>query len=72
MPTHPFNSFQKLRTALVGLTLSTTTLAQVGIGTNTPNASAALDIDFANKGLLIPRINLTSLTDAGTIPSPAT
>ncbi|MCX8144278.1 MAG: hypothetical protein N3F62_08515, partial [Bacteroidia bacterium] len=39
---------------------------------NTPDNSAALDIrDFTNKGLLIPRIALTSNTDVTTIPSPA-
>ena len=37
-----------------------------------PNSSAALDIDFSNKGILIPRIVLTSSTDAVTIISPAT
>jgi hypothetical protein len=36
----------------------------VGINTTgaTPNPTAGLDIDFTNKGLLIPRVNLTSLT----------
>ena len=49
------------------------------IGINTtgavPDASALLDIDAApggNKGLLIPRVSLTSTTDVVTIPSPAT
>lgn len=37
-----------------------------------PNSSAGLDVDFTNKGLLIPRVSLTSTTDAITIPSPAT
>jgi len=36
-----------------------------------PNTSAMLDIDATNKGLLIPRIALASLTDAVTIPTPA-
>ncbi|HOV84070.1 MAG TPA: tail fiber domain-containing protein [Paludibacteraceae bacterium] len=36
------------------------------------HSSAGLDIDFSNKGLLIPRVALTSTTDAITIPSPAT
>ena len=36
-----------------------------------PNASAMLDIKNANKGILIPRVNLTSETDVTTIPSPA-
>lgn len=46
----------------------------VGINTtgNTPDNSAMLDIDATNKGLLVPRVNLTSTTDAATIPSPAT
>ena len=37
-----------------------------------PNVSAGLDVDFTNKGLLIPRVALTSLTDAVTILTPAT
>ena len=37
--------------------------AQVGIGTTTPDASAALDITSTAKGLLIPRINLSSVTN---------
>lgn len=49
--------------------------AQVGIGTTTPEASSMLDIDAKlsgdNKGVLIPRIPLTSTTDIVTISSPA-
>lgn len=37
-----------------------------------PNASAGLDVDFTNKGLLLPRVTLTSATDVVTIPAPAT
>ncbi|GIV26827.1 MAG: hypothetical protein KatS3mg027_0641 [Bacteroidia bacterium] len=37
-----------------------------------PNNSAGLDVDFPNKGLLVPRVALTSTTDGATIPSPAT
>lgn len=37
-----------------------------------PNASAGLDVDFSNKGLLIPRLALTSTADVTTVPSPAT
>ena len=33
----------------------------VGIGTAAPDASAALDITATNKGLLIPRMNITSI-----------
>lgn len=59
--------------ALLGGALSTTIAQQnVGIGTNTPNASARLDITATNRGLLIPRVNLTVLNDANTIPAPAT
>ncbi len=49
------------------------TIAQnnVGIGTNTPNASAKLDIIDANKGLLIPRVSLTASNVAGPVTSPA-
>ncbi len=44
----------------------------VGIGTATPNASARLDINSNSKGLLIPRVSLTSVSDVSTIASPAT
>jgi trimeric autotransporter adhesin len=40
--------------------------AQVGIGTTAPNASSILDVVSTNKGLLIPRVTLTSTTS----PSP--
>lgn len=36
-----------------------------------PDTSALLDLQSTNKGLLIPRLSLTSLTDASTIPLPA-
>lgn len=44
----------------------------VGINStgNTPAASAGLDVDFSNKGMLIPRVTLTNNTDVTTIPSP--
>lgn len=44
----------------------------VGIGTTTPNASAALEINAANKGFLPPRVPLTGSDDVTTIPAPAT
>jgi trimeric autotransporter adhesin len=47
------------------------TAQNVGIGITTPDASAVLDVTASNKGLLIPRVALTSLTDAVTIPAPA-
>jgi hypothetical protein len=39
---------------LVGVVFS----QNVGIGTNTPNASAALDISDTTRGILIPRVTL--------------
>lgn len=44
----------------------------VGIGTDTPDQSASLEVYAANAGILIPRVNITSASDASTIPSPAT
>lgn len=41
--------------------------AQVGIGTPTPNAAAALDVEAAKKGMLIPRVNLISKDDIAPI-----
>jgi hypothetical protein len=46
--------------------------AQVGIGTNSPHPSSALDVSFNNRGVLIPRVTLTGVNDNTTIPSPAT
>lgn len=44
--------------------------AQQGIGTNKPHSSAALDIKADNKGVLIPRVKLTSTTDKTKIKKP--
>ncbi|EPR70322.1 hypothetical protein ADIWIN_3678 [Winogradskyella psychrotolerans RS-3] len=44
--------------------------AQVGINTETPDASSALDITSSDKGVLIPRISLLSTADTTTIASP--
>lgn len=45
----------------------------VGINSTgaTPNTSAILDVSAIDKGLLIPRVNLISVTDAITIATPA-
>lgn len=43
----------------------------VGVGTLTPNASAALDLQSTNKGFLLPRVALTGKSDVSTITSPA-
>lgn len=44
----------------------------VGINTLTPDPSAALDIVSSDKGLLIPRVSLQSVSDNATVPNPAT
>ena len=41
--------------------------AQVGIGTTTPNISAALEISSTTSGFLMPRVALTSTADTATI-----
>lgn len=62
-----------LRPICIGLLMSVSLYGQsVGIGTAAPNASARLDVTSTNQGVLLPRVALTSLTDATTIPSPAT
>ena len=45
--------------------------AQVGIGTTIPHVSSILDITANNRGLLIPRVALTSTADVTTIAAPA-
>jgi hypothetical protein len=45
-------------------------IAQTGIGTTTPTASAKLEVFATNKGFLPPRIALSGATDVSTIPSP--
>lgn len=46
--------------------------AQVGIGTTTPDASAALDVTDAARGLLLPRVALTAANAATPLTLPAT
>ncbi len=65
---------KKLLFFLTLLSISITINAQsVGINTNgaAPDSSAMLDIKSTNKGLLIPRVLLTSLNDSITIKKPA-
>lgn len=45
--------------------------SQVGIGTTSPDPSSILDIKSTNKGVLLPSIAITSLTDNITVLSPA-
>ncbi|HMU03252.1 MAG TPA: hypothetical protein PJ990_06495, partial [Saprospiraceae bacterium] len=54
------------------LSISTVSFSQngmgnVGIGTSSPDLSSILDMVAADKGLLIPRVELTGLTDQVTI-----
>lgn len=64
---------KKILTSLIFLSFIVITNAQIGIQTNTPDASAALDIVAADKGLLIPRVTLTNdLTNASPVTAPAT
>jgi hypothetical protein len=65
-------------TKIIGFSLTLfigvhTVMAQqsVGVGTNTPDVSARLDINASDKGLLIPKVFLLSLSDAVTITTPA-
>jgi len=63
--------------ALIASTfLTTTNLNAQNIGINAtgsaPAASAGLDVDFTNKGLLIPRVALTATNVAGPVAAPAT
>ena len=56
-----------LLTFLVILAFSQISIAQVGIGTAPPNSSAQLEVVSADRGILIPRIELESTTDQSTI-----
>jgi hypothetical protein len=44
----------------------------INTGGNPPVASAGLDVDFSNKGVVFPRIALTSAIDNTTVSSPVT
>lgn len=62
-----------LVTMMVGITLFVTqqAFAQQGFGTNQPAKSAAVDIVSTKRGLLIPRIALTSTELAAPVTDPA-
>jgi len=45
--------------------------AQVGIGTTNPDASAVLDVEATNKGVLVPRVSITDLSTAAPVIAPA-
>lgn len=55
-------------TAILILLVSTNiSIAQVGIGTTTPDPSSILEVSSTNQGFLMPRIALTSTADTATI-----
>lgn len=71
------NIKQKCRAILVSfvflITFNLYSIAQVGIQTDTPDPSAALDIVSTDRGLLIPRVILSaSLNNPSPVVSPAT
>jgi len=59
MKTIKLNTMRKLLLFTALIAVSFASFAQVGIGTTTPNTSAALDITSTTKGLLIPRMTET-------------
>lgn len=64
------NIFKKIIAVATFIIATQTTFAQnnVGIGTNSPNASAVLDMTATDKGMLIPRM---TASQRGAIASPA-
>ena len=54
--------------SIIMVLVSWVTFAQIGIGTTTPDASSALEINSTNKGLLIPRMTTVEMN---AIVSPA-
>lgn len=58
---------KKILLLVGGLLVGTVMNAQVGIGTLSPNKSAQLEVAAKDKGILIPRVPLKSITDDVTI-----
>ncbi len=56
---------------LISVQLASAQSPVIGIGTSSPDPSAKLDVVATNKGLLIPRVNLQSVSDIVTIIAPA-
>jgi hypothetical protein len=53
---------KKLLLLIITLTATSASLAQVGIGTTSPNNDAILELSSSTKGLLLPRVALISTT----------
>ena len=60
-----------MKKTLLFLLISFSGLAQTGIGTTTPNASAKLEVFATDKGFLPPRVALTATNATSPITSPA-
>ena len=60
-----------MKKTLLFLLISFGALAQTGIGTTTPNASAKLEVFATDKGFLPPRVSLTATNSASPISNPA-
>lgn len=67
-----FHSIRTLALSIFILLFTTASgIAQVGIGTATPDTSAMLDVTSNDKGVLIPRLALTAANNASPVVSPA-
>lgn len=65
------NRYLHISALITVLTLCTQSVnAQQGFGTNQPHKSAAIDIKSNSRGLLIPRVTLSSLTSQSPIATP--
>lgn len=64
--------FIKKIIATVGISISSLTFSQVGVGTTSPDPSSILELSSNNKGFLPSRVALLSSDDGITIPNPAT
>jgi hypothetical protein len=62
--------FKILSTSIFMLLAGQAFSQNVGIGTNTPNSSAKLEISANDKGVLIPRISIANLNAAAPVTSP--
>jgi len=55
---------------IIAFMLPTCLLAQVGIGTTTPDASSMLEVESTDKGVLVPRVAIADLSTAAPVTAP--